>query len=154
MPVSVLPGGRGDGQPITTLIDFEPGTQIAHYLAAAPGTQLVLAGTQGYGFVAQVADLVSRQKAGKTFLTLEAAERPLLALMPSAAGAATHLAVLASSGRLLTFPIDEIKHQPKGGRGLTLIELDAKETVLSVACFTATLKVIGTGREQKPRKSC
>ena len=152
VPVSVLPGGRGDGQPITTLIDFEPGTQIAHYLAAAPGTQLVLAGTQGYGFVAQVADLVSRQKAGKTFLTLEAAERPLLALMPSAAGAATHLAVLASSGRLLTFPIDEIKHQPKGGRGLTLIELDAKETVLSVACFTATLKVIGTGRGSKAKE--
>ena len=33
--VSLLPGGRGDGQPITTLIDLESGTQPAHYLAGA-----------------------------------------------------------------------------------------------------------------------
>ncbi|MDO8418934.1 MAG: DNA topoisomerase IV subunit A, partial [Rubrivivax sp.] len=33
--VSVLPGGRGDGVPITTLIDLEPGTQVAHCWAGA-----------------------------------------------------------------------------------------------------------------------
>ena len=30
-----LPGGRGDGVPITTLIDLEPGSQVAHYWAGA-----------------------------------------------------------------------------------------------------------------------
>ncbi|MEO3693120.1 DNA topoisomerase IV subunit A [Roseateles paludis] len=150
--VSTLPGGRGDGQPITTLIDLEAGTQIAHYLAAAPATQLVLAGTQGYGLIAQVADLVSRQKGGKTFLTLEAGEAPLLALIPPPSPAATQLAALASSGRLLSFALDELKHQPKGGRGLTLMDLDAKERLLAVACFSNALRVIGTGRGGKAKE--
>ncbi|MBS0315968.1 MAG: DNA topoisomerase IV subunit A, partial [Proteobacteria bacterium] len=33
VPVAQLPGARGDGQPVTTLIDLEPGTQAAHYFA-------------------------------------------------------------------------------------------------------------------------
>ena len=152
VPVAMLPGGRGDGQPITTLIDLETGTQIAHYLAAAPSTQLVLAGSQGYGLMAQVTDLVSRQKAGKTFLSLEADESLLLALISPASAAVTQLGVLASSGRLLTYPVDEIKHQPKGGRGLMLMDLDKKECVLSVACFSTSLKVLGTGRGGKAKE--
>ena len=36
--VASLPGGRGDGQPITSLIDLEAGTQPAHYFAGAPET--------------------------------------------------------------------------------------------------------------------
>src|SRR5690606_6592331 len=43
--VSALPGGRGDGQPITSLIELESGTQPLHYLAGAPATRLVLAGS-------------------------------------------------------------------------------------------------------------
>ena len=34
--VAGLPGGRGDGQPITTLIELESGTQPAHYIAGQP----------------------------------------------------------------------------------------------------------------------
>ena len=37
--VAGLPGGRGDGVPITTLIDLEAGTQIAHYWAGAADTR-------------------------------------------------------------------------------------------------------------------
>ena len=36
MPVASLPGARGDGQPVTTLIELEPGTQLVHYFAGAP----------------------------------------------------------------------------------------------------------------------
>src|SRR5574343_1017610 len=31
--VASLPGARGDGQPVTTLIELESGTQLAHYFA-------------------------------------------------------------------------------------------------------------------------
>ena len=47
--VSQLPGGRGDGQPITSLIDLESGTQPAHYHAGAAQQTLLLAGTGGFG---------------------------------------------------------------------------------------------------------
>jgi topoisomerase-4 subunit A len=150
VPVSALPGGRGDGQPITTLIELESGTQIAHYIAAASGQRLVMAGSSGYGLIAQVGDLVGRQKAGKTFLALDEGEAPLLAVVPSDA-LGLHLGVLSGQGRLLGFALDELKHQPKGGRGLMLIDLEAKDGVVSLACFTTQLRVHGSGRGGKPR---
>jgi len=148
--VSVLPGGRGDGQPITTLIELESGTQVAHYLAAAPAQRLVLAGSTGYGLLAQVGDLVGRQKAGKTFLALDEGEAPLLAPVPADA-LALQLGVLSTQGRLLTFPLDELKHQPKGGKGLMLMDLEGQDRLLAVACFATQLKVLGSGRGGKPR---
>ena len=33
VPVAALPGARGDGQPVTTLIELESGTQLTHYFA-------------------------------------------------------------------------------------------------------------------------
>lgn len=151
VPVSALPGGRGDGQPITTLIELESGTQIAHYYAASASQRLVLAGTGGFGLIAQVGDLVGRQKAGKTFLSLEGEEKPL---PPSAVpeGLGQQLACLSLQGRLLTFSLDELKHQPKGGRGLTLMDLEPKDALLSVAAYTQLLQVLGSGRGGKPKE--
>ena len=157
VPVSALPGGRGDGQPITTLIELESGTQIAHYFAGAATQKLLLAGTGGFGLVAEVGDLVGRQKAGKSFLSLEGEERPLPpSVVPAGAAkgdaAGVQVACLTMGGRLLTFAIEELKHQPKGGRGLTLIDLDAKDALVSVAAFTTQLMVGGLARGQKPKE--
>ncbi|MBB3196714.1 DNA topoisomerase IV subunit A [Roseateles terrae] len=150
VPVSALPGGRGDGQPITTLIELESGSQIAHYFAGAASQRLVLSGTGGFGLVAEVGDLVGRQKAGKSFLSLEGQELPL---PPSVVPAgATQLACLTLTGRLLTFSMDELKHQPKGGRGLTLIDLEPKDALISVAAFSQALLVQGSGRGGKAKE--
>ena len=154
VPVAALPGGRGDGQPITTLIDLESGTQPQHYFAGHAEQPLVVAGTGGYGLLAKVGDLVSRQKGGKTFLSLEEAERPL-AFAPVNAGM-RQLACLSMAGRLLVFALDELKLQPKGGRGLTLIDVDTaggKDAMVSVAAFADVLLVQGTTlRGAKPKE--
>ncbi|MBI3154027.1 MAG: DNA topoisomerase IV subunit A [Burkholderiales bacterium] len=155
--VASLPGGRGDGAPITTLVELESGTQPQHYLATAVEARVVLAGSGGFGLVAQVADLVSRQRGGKTFLALEPGESPLApALLPAGdlAGAAggAQLACLASNGRLLVFAADELKHQPKGGRGLTLIALDEGQTLIGVVVFDSALQVAGTARGGKAKE--
>lgn len=157
VPVALLPGGRGDGQPITTLIELESGTQIAHYYAASTQQRLVLAGTGGFGLIAQVGDLISRQKAGKTFLSLEGEEKPLPpAALPAgellSVPTIVNLACLSVNGRLLTYALDELKHQPKGGRGLTLMDLEPKDLLLSVATFTQALQVLGSGRGGKPKE--
>jgi topoisomerase IV subunit A len=70
VPVAALPGARGDGQPITTLIDLETGTQPAHYFAGPISATLLLSGSGGYGFLATVEGLVSRNKGGKGFISL------------------------------------------------------------------------------------
>ncbi len=142
-PVSLLPSGRGDGQPITTLIDLEPGTQPAHYFAGHAQQTLLLAATRGFGLLARVGDLLSRQRGGKGFLSLEANER---SLPPSVADGHDKVACVSLAGRLLVFALAELKLQPNGGRGLTLMDIDEKDALVSVGAFTSTLRLLGTGR--------
>jgi topoisomerase-4 subunit A len=146
---SLLPGGRGDGVPITSLIDLESGSQIAHYFAGAGTTRLLLANSGGYGLLAQVADMVGRNRGGKAFLTLDASDHvlPPVAVAP----AHTQLACLAADGRLLVYALDELKLQPGGGKGLTLMDVDAAAPLLSVATLAGSLTVQGSGRGGKPR---
>jgi topoisomerase-4 subunit A len=157
VPVASLPGARGDGQPITTLIELESGTQPLHYFAGPANAKLLLSGTGGYGFLATVENLVSRQKAGKAFISVGDGEtvcapshvantsgsQPL----PPAGGGAGHV----RGGRILTFEIAELKAMEKGGRGLMLIDLEAKDTLAGAAAYTRSVKIEGIGRGGKER---
>ena len=162
LPVAVLPNARGDGQPVTTLIELESGTQLAHYFAGPPGAALLLAGSGGYGFIANVENLVSRQRGGKTFVALGEGEtlcRPSLAMLPPAAQAgaakpllpATHVCCASTGGRILTFEIGELKLMEKGGRGLMLIDLEPKDTLAGAAAYTRSVRIEGIGRGAKER---
>jgi topoisomerase-4 subunit A len=63
----------------------------------------------------------------------------------------TQVACLSLIGRLLVFGLDELKLQSNGGRGLTLIDLDAKDSLVSVAAFKQNLQLLGSGRGGKPK---
>jgi topoisomerase-4 subunit A len=158
VPVAALPGARGDGQPVTTLIDLEAGTQVAHYFAGPAAAQLLLASSGGYGFLASVDNMVSRNKSGKAFITLGEGEtlcRPSHAAGTSGAQPlpeATHVACASTGGRILTFEIDELKLMEKGGRGLMLIDLEAKDQLAGAAAYTRSIKIAGIGRGAKERE--
>jgi topoisomerase IV subunit A len=149
VPVAQLPGGRGDGVPITTLIELEAGTQVAHHFAGSADTLLLLANTGGFGLLAQAGDMLGRNRGGKAFLTLEAADK----LLPPAVVASGHtrVAVLSLDGRLLVFAADELKRQAAGGKGLTLMDVDGKNPLVSACSFAETLRVQGLGRGDKPK---
>ncbi|MBH1987643.1 MAG: DNA topoisomerase IV subunit A [Burkholderiales bacterium] len=151
VPVSALPGARGDGQPITTLIELESGTQPAHYLAGHLEQTILLANTGGFGLLAKLGDLTTRQKGGKSFLTLDEGDTvlPPVRVQP----AHTQVACLCADGRMLVFGLDELKLQSNGGRGLTLMEVDAKKApLLSVASVHQGVRVVGTTRGAKPKE--
>ena len=158
VPVAALPGARGDGQPVTTLIDLEAGTQVAHYFAGPASAQLLLASSGGYGFLASVDNMVSRNKSGKAFISLGEGEtlcRPSHAAGSSGAQPlpeATHVACASTGGRILTFDIDELKLMEKGGRGLMLIDLEAKDQLAGAAAYTRSIKIAGIGRGAKDRE--
>lgn len=145
--VSDLPGGRGDGAPLSTMIDFQDGAKLAIAITDAPDAAYVFAGSGGYGFIAKVADLATRQKAGKSFMSLEAGER---VLAPAKVRAdATTLACVSEGARLLCFPLDEVKLQ-SGGRGVILMGLDKGEALVAVATGDgSSWKVEGSGRGGK-----
>ncbi|MEO7391164.1 MAG: DNA topoisomerase IV subunit A [Ramlibacter sp.] len=162
VPVSMLPGARGDGQPVTTLIELETGTHLLHYFAGAPAAWLLLSSSGGYGFLATVENMMSRLKAGKAFISCgecEAVCRPSPAHVPPPAGVApaglylpaTHVACASTAGRILTFEIGELKPMTHGGRGLMLIDLDAKDTLAGAAAYTRSVKISGIGRGGKER---
>ena len=148
VPVASLPGARGDGQPITTLIELEAGTQPLHYFAGPLGAQLLLSNSGGYGFLATVEAMVSRQKGGKSFISLGEGEQPC---PPSHAIGATHVCCASTGGRILTFEIGELKQMDKGGRGLMLLDLEPKDTLAGAAAYTRSVKIEGVGRGGKER---
>jgi len=148
VPVAALPSARGDGQPITTMIDLESGSRIVHLFAAAPDTRWLLATRAGYGFAARLANMTSRQRAGKAFVTLENGDA-LLAPVPLAPDA-IHLALLTQRGRCLVFDVNEVKTLASGGRGTILIGVDAPDTLAQIAALTAAgLAVTGTYRNRE-----
>ena len=148
VPITQLPGARGDGIPLTTLIDLENGSRITHMLAASGEQRLAIATAQGNGFVCRVADMISRIKAGKQFISLDTEDTPLRPVLLDQS--ATKLACLSAKGRLLVISLSEIKELRGGGRGVILMELDAKETLLGVAAVAVQgVQLLGTGRGGK-----
>ncbi len=154
VPVASLPGARGDGQPVTTLIELEAGTQLVHYFAGAATAWLLLSSSAAYGFLATVENMSSRQKGGKSFITCGPDDtlcRPSPAnVAPQAA--ATHVACASTGGRILTFEISELKAMATGGRGLMLMDLEAKDTLAGAAAYTRSVRIEGLGRGGKDRE--
>jgi topoisomerase-4 subunit A len=158
VPVAALPGARGDGQPVTTLVDLESGTQLLHYVAGPAGATYLLSSSGGYGFMANIEHMISRNKGGKAFITVGEGEtvcRPSPASGGSGAqpvAPATHVACASTGGRFLTFELSELKAMEKGGRGLMLIDLEAKDTLAGAAAYTRSVRIEGIGRGGKVRE--
>jgi topoisomerase IV subunit A len=130
IPVAQLPSARGDGAPVTSLIDLAAGTRLVGYVAGEASMPLLLATTSGHGFAATLGDLQSRQRAGKQFLNLDEGAEPL---RPQPADPATDrdIVCLSGKGRVLVFAASELKRQPAGGRGVALMDLDDGERLLN-----------------------
>lgn len=126
IPAADLPGGKGDGVPATSLVDFQDGGKLVLAQAVATGKLYLVAGAGGYGFLVRGEDLVSRGKSGKAFLTLDPGEMPAL-FQP--APEASEIAVFTRDGRALVFPLDNIRQLAKG-RGLKLIDAAPGKTAL------------------------
>ena len=145
--VSDLPGGRGDGSPIATFVEFQDGGKLAQVLSAVPESRWLFANSGGYGFICTLADAVSRQRAGKAFMSLEKGERPL----EPAPLRGDWLCAASANGRMLVFPLSEMKVQA-GGRGVIVMALEENETLNAVAvpANDADLQVDGSARGGKP----
>lgn len=159
--VAELPGARGDGQPITTLLELEAGTGIVHYLAGAADTRYLLSCSGGYGFIASLGDMVSRTKNGKAFFRLKDGETlcepvPLAWTVEDGAGqhsqrVASHVLCISAGKRVLAFALEELREMKSGGRGLQLISLDKGDTLVGAAAYTEADRVVvyGTGGRGK-----
>jgi topoisomerase-4 subunit A len=137
-----LPTGRGDGVPATSMIELPKGAKIAKVLSDASSAHYFFANSGGYGFIAKCEDLVSRNKAGKAFMTLEPDEH----LLEPSKVVGDWIGALSGNGRLLLFERAEMKEMSKG-RGVIVMALDPGESLLAVSASVARgAKVTGTVR--------
>ena len=144
---SDVPGGRGDGIPVTTLIELPAGSKVAQAIVGDPDRKYLVAGSGGYGFIATFEDMVSRVKAGKTFMTLDENETPLRPV-PMVEGF-DHVAALTAKGKLLVFGLDEMRAMERG-RGVMMMRLDDDDRMVAVTLATAervVLRGISRGKE-------
>lgn len=122
--VSGLPGARGDGAPVTSMVEVEPGALLTQFIAGSTNTAVVVGTQRGVGFVTTLEAMVTRQRAGKQFMSVEAGDAP--ALIRPLVAEPKHLAMLTAKGRLLVVEMADVKVLPTGGRGVALIDPDPK----------------------------
>ena len=158
IPVAGLPSARGDGVPVTSFVELEAGSQILHAFAAPADAGVLLATEKGFGLTCVAGDWQSRMKAGKHFLTLEEGDVPLPPVLFDASRTDATVVCLSDGqgggdkGRVLAYPVSEVKTLHKGGRGVTLMGLEKKEKLRQViVAADSGLVVTGTGRMAKPQ---
>ena len=153
VPVSELPGARGDGAPLTSFINLAAGSQMVAYYAGQLDDLVLISTRAGNGFLANVSDMLTRNKAGKSFIGIDSkfsvGDAPLGA--SKVGPGMKQVACLSESARLLVFPLDELKRLPAGGKGVILMGLDDKERLSSaIAVGPNGATYSGAGRAGKP----
>jgi topoisomerase-4 subunit A len=116
-----FPSARTQGEPLTGRLNPPPGAVFKAVLAGSDEDWYLLATDGGYGFVTQLKEFFTKNRAGKALLTVpDHAEvmTPIRVAQPET----DSLALVTVQGRLLVFPIGEIPVLAKG-KGNKLIQI-------------------------------
>ena len=130
LPAHTLPSARGQGEPLSKYLNPPDGARFGAVLAGAPEDRWVVASTRGYGFTVKLAELYSRNKAGKAALRV-----PTGATVVPAAPVgeeAAWIAAASTDGRLLVFPLDELPELARG-KGNKIMALPSKGDIVLAA---------------------
>ena len=120
-----LPGARGFGEPVSTMIDIEAGNDIVAVLPAVADGRMLLAATTGKGFIARMSEVIAETRKGRGVVTLKPGTR-LKVVRPAppettdeTALRDQYVAVVGDNRKLVVFPMTEIPEMSKG-QGVTL----------------------------------
>ncbi len=132
-----LPSARGNGEPLTGRFSPAPGASFQALASGGNDDRFVIASSVGYGFVTRFENLVSRQKAGKSLLSV-GKESGIRVLQPAfvANVDSDRIVAVTSAGHVLAFPVAELPELDKG-KGNKIIEIPkakrGTERVVAVA---------------------
>jgi topoisomerase-4 subunit A len=116
-----FPSARTQGEPLTGRLNPPPGAVFKTVLAGADEDWYLLATNGGYGFLTQIRELHTKNRTGKSLLTVpEHAE--VLPPLRVASPEADSVVLVTAQGRLLVFPAAEIPVLNKG-KGNKLIQI-------------------------------
>jgi topoisomerase-4 subunit A len=120
-----LPSARGQGEPLSGRFKPPDGAEFCGAMIGEPDDRYLLASDAGYGFVATLEDLVSRNKAGKSILRVPQGGKAVVP-SPVPRDAECLIAGVSSIGRLLCFEMEELPELARG-KGNKLVNIPTKK---------------------------
>lgn len=115
LPCDKLPKGKGHGEPLTLMVDMSANELCVNMLAYEESKQILVASSNGKGFVIDAKDVLAQTKNGKQILNVQAGEHA--AYFAPVEG--DHVAIMGENRKMLAFPISQIPVM-KRGQGVTL----------------------------------
>jgi len=115
LSVDKLPGGRGHGEPVRLMIDLGNEHDVVAMFVHRPDRKLLVASSDGRGFVVPEKDVVAQTRAGKQVLNL-APGAEAQACVPAEGDM---VAALGENRKLLLFPLEQVPEMTRG-RGVIL----------------------------------
>ncbi|MBW8752668.1 MAG: DNA topoisomerase IV subunit A [Sphingomonadales bacterium] len=112
-----LPGARGFGEPIRTMLDIDADAQIVALVVYRPKGQLLLASNVGRGFAAEMDELLAETRKGRAVMGVKPGVK--LALVREIPAEHDHVAVVGDNRKLVIFSLEELPLLAKG-QGVTL----------------------------------
>jgi topoisomerase IV subunit A len=133
LPAHSLPSARGAGEPLSGRLDPPDGARFAGVLIGEPTDQWLLATDAGYGFTVRLAELQSRNRAGKAVINVS----PGAMVLPPVPvpGPDALVVVVNSEGRLLMFPASEVPELARG-KGNKLFGIPGKKAEMRAEMMT------------------
>ncbi len=128
LPAHILPSARGHGDPLTTWLNPPSGATFGGVLLGAPDQWCLLASDAGYGFVAKMEDLYTKNKNGKGVLSVPAGSR-VVAPAPITDLDSDLLVAITNDGHMLAFPVKDLPILAKG-RGNKVVQVNPKDDEL------------------------
>jgi topoisomerase-4 subunit A len=121
LPAHSLPSARGQGEPLSGRVKPPAGATFAGVMIGDSDDRYLLASDAGYGFVARLGDLYSKNKAGKAVL---ARPNNAAVLIPRAVRDNDDgwVAAVTSEGHLLVTELEELPLLGRG-KGLKIIQI-------------------------------
>lgn len=142
-----LPSARGQGEPLTGRLKPPPGARFVGIVMSGADGKVLLSSNAGYGFIGTVSDMVTKNKAGKAYLSVGKEGTALQPLPLTAPIEECHLAVATNLGRMLVFPLAEVPELPKG-KGNKLLNVPSasfkakEEWVVDIAVLTDSQELL------------
>jgi topoisomerase-4 subunit A len=112
-----LPGGRGFGEPVRLSIDLDPEVEIVSLMIARPEMKLLVASTDGKGFLTSSEATLAETRKGKQLVNLRTGAK--VAVVREVPKEADTVAVVGENRKMLVFPIAELPELARG-QGVTL----------------------------------
>jgi topoisomerase-4 subunit A len=127
LPAHTLPSARGQGEPVSGKVNPPSGASFEGVVIGEDSRDVLLASDAGYGFVAKVGDLISKNKSGKAVLRLPKDSIVLPAVMVNDYDSDMIVSV-TNEGRMLMFPLKELPRLAKG-KGNKIISIPTARVV-------------------------